>query len=889
MQLKTKGGRAMKGPKIFSLLLPFLILALSADVQAVSPSPELVEKLKREGRFEEVMAQLKAAREEGWWQPSPNPPLRRERKAVQVDTLKAVVLLVDFDDNVSTHRPGEFDTLLFTKGFVYPTGSMRDFYWENSYETFEVMGAAHGWFRMPRSYVSYACTLESCYGRGTYPYNSRGLVEDAINAADPYVNFADYDHDGDGWVDALFVVHAGPGAEQTGQCCHIWSHKSHTSSPMLKDGVYLYDYAMEPETRSIGLVDIGVFCHEFGHVLGILDLYDTDGTSEGLGEWSLMASGSWNDDGRSPAHFDAWCKNTLGFTEVVRLTANQVDFEILQAETTPVSYRLWTSGQWGSEYYLVENRQKTGFDAALPGEGLLIYHVDENMSNNTAEWCPGDPPTPHFKVALEQADGRFQLEGCYGFGMNRGDAGDPYPGSTNMRAFDDTTTPSSRDYYDDATQVAVWNISDPDSAMYANLDIVWSRPCLHLVDTTLDDLLGGDGDGRPEAGETVTLYFAVSNIWLPVGNTSVTVSADTAGIVFTDDYSYLGYVGTGDTLDNASDPMEFEVDSLFPGRPTIFTLHVEGDTGTGTYTFDLEVEIWAGNAVILIVDDAGNYQSYYADALDSLRTIYDIWDAYSKGDPDFSFSDYKYLIWYTGDHRSDVFTSVQVESLMSFLDNGGGLFMTSQDAAEALTNSGDPLDSIFLTDYLHCSLDDGSVMERQAMGVDGDTIGDGWYMYLWGIPSPQNQTSKDALVPDDSADTVLNYAGSGWVRTDLVAALRFQGDYKLVFFGFGFEGMNTAEEFQGQPLARPHVVMQTVLDWFRPFICGDCNADGVVDVGDLICLINYLFTGTSAPEFLCIDDVNCDGVVNSGDVIYLINYLFTATSPPCSDCCSPPW
>jgi hypothetical protein len=482
------------------------------------------------------------------------------------------------------------------------------------------------------------------------------------------------------------------------------------------------------------------------------------------------------------------------------------------------------------------------------------------------------------------------LEGCYG-SPNQGNAGDPFPGYYNKRAFNDTTNPGSRNYYDNSTQVAVWNISDSDSAMYADLDVTWSRPGLSLDEFILDDLLGGDGDGRPEAGETVKLYFTISNIWLPINGTEVTASADTDGIVFTDDYSYLGNIGTGGSANNNSDPMEFEVDPLFPGRPTILTLHVEGSTASGAYAIDLEVEVWAGNAQILIVDDdsgsATDYQSYYTDALDSMRTIYDIWDTEGKGDPDFSFNMYKYLIWYTGDHKTELFTQARVESLMSFLDKGGRLFMTSQDAAEALTNSGDSLDSIFLTDYLHCSLDNGSVMERQAMGVEGDTIGDDWYMYLWGIPSPQNQTSKDALVPDDSADTVLNYAGSGWIRKDLVAGLRFQGDYKLVFFGFGFEGMNTAAEFQGQPLARPHVVMQTVLDWLAApwgYVYGDASGDGIVDIADVMYLINYLFLGGSAPDPMAAGDASGDCTVDTGDVLYLINYLFLGGSPPQEGC-----
>ncbi|MCK4427119.1 MAG: M6 family metalloprotease domain-containing protein, partial [candidate division Zixibacteria bacterium] len=652
------------------------------------------------------------------------------------------------------------------------------------------------------------------------PHNAQKLAEDAVDAADPYVDFSDYDHDGDLWVDGLIIVHAGPGAEETGSVDDIWSHKWQMPSVVWKNGVRLYIFNMDPEIQGGGLAKIGVFGHEFGHTLGAYDLYDYDESSEGVGKWSVMAYGCWNNGGATPAHFDAWHKyKILGFSEVEQLTANQTDVEILQAETSPVAYRLWTSGGGGSQYFLVENRQKTGFDSALPGEGLLIYHVDEGRPNNNGEWCPGDPATLHYKVALEQADGLFQLEGCYG-SPNRGNAGDPFPGSWDKRAFDDTTTPSSRGYDDNSTQVAVWNISDSDSAMYANMDVTWSRPGLYLVDTTFDDLLGGDGDGRPEGGETVKLYFTISNIWLPINDVTVTGSVDTAGITFTDDSSYLGDIGTGGSVNNYSDPMEFEVDSGFPGRPTIFTLHVEGNTTFGIYILDFEVEVWAGDVEILLVDDdsgsVSDYQSYYTDALDSLKQIYDIWDTEGKGDPDFSFNDYKYIIWYTGDHQTGLFTQAQVESLMSFLDNGGGLFLTSQDAVEVLFGSSDPWDTLFLNNYLHVGYD-GNTNEPLVAGVPGDEVGDTLWIKPWGLGGAENQTSKDILVPDSEADMVLVHAEIDWDPTGLVAGTKFQNDYfKVVLFGFGFEALSGGVH-QGHPLSEPHFVMRRVLDWLRGY------------------------------------------------------------------------
>jgi M6 family metalloprotease-like protein len=586
------------------LLIFFLFLISDSALYAVSLSPEVVEKLRKEGKLEEVVRQANLAREKGVWQANPNPPLRLGKGgSLGGDTLKPIVICVDFDDNEHTYEAGKFDTLLFSKGFAFPTGSMRDYYLENSYGKLDVVGGVTGWYRMSHNYSYY---VAHNYGLNSYPPNSQTLAEDAVNAANPYVNFADYDYDGDGWVDALIIVHAGPGAEETGDLDDIWSHKWVMSTVLTKDGVHLHEYNMDPEMHDDGAFnDMGVFGHEFGHILGLPDLYDVDNSSEGLGNWSIMATGSWNNDGRTPAHLDAWCKKKLGFSQVDSLTANQTNVEILQAETSPVSYRLWTSGGGGSEYLLVENRQKTRFDASLPGEGLLIYHVDENKFTNTQEWCPGDPnPSLHYEVALEQADGLFELEKCPGY-KNRGNAGDPFPGSYNKQAFDDTTTPSSRTYAGAKTQVAVWSISSSDSVMHANLDVTWSRPGLYLDEFTLDDSPpGGNGNGRPEGGETVKIYLTISNIWLPITGTAVTGSVDTAaGITFTDDSSYLGNIGTDGSANNYSDSMEFVVDPLFPERLTIFTLHVQGNTIYGTYSHNFNEEFWAGSTDVSDLDE----------------------------------------------------------------------------------------------------------------------------------------------------------------------------------------------------------------------------------------------------------------------------------------------
>ncbi len=814
-----------------------LLLAFCVNAWGVSLSPEVVEKLRREGKLQEWVEKSLDMRARGVWAPNPNPPILKAGKGeAAIDTLKPFVLCIDFSDNPAAHDTGEFSFLLFSQDYALATGSFRDYYIENSYGTLDPNGAVFGWVRVPQTYAYY---VDGDYGTGPYPTNCQRMVQDALNIADPYVNFQQFDHDGDGWIDGLIVVHAGPGAEESGDTADVWSHEWSMASNQVHDGIYMRQYTMNPERHpGGGLIEIGVFCHEFGHFMGAVDLYDYGYDSEGVGKFSVMAAGSWLNGSKTPCHFDAYHKcKILNFVSATWVQSNQTDVEILQAETSPVVYRLAEAGYLGTEYFLVENRQKTGFDSYLPGEGLIIYHVDQNAGGaghpNDNQWCPGGTPSLHYRVALEQADGKWEMEACPGY-SNEGTAADLYPGAYNVRAFDDTTTPSSRGYPDTSTQVAIWNISDSDSVMHANLDVLWSRSCAVLDNFTIDDMGGGDGDGRPEPGETVRIYLTVSNLWLPMTGVTVTASADTEGIVFTTPTSSLGNIGTGGSANNYTNPIVFEMAQGFPGRPTIFTLHLEGNGGS--YQRDFYQEVWAGAAEILLVDAAGGYQSYYTDHLDSLRQIYDVWDAYAKADPDFSLRLYRYVIWYTGDHKTSLFSQAQVDSLISFFDGGGRLFLTSQDAVEILAASGNPSYQELLTDYLHLGYD-GNNSDLLVANQPGDEIGDDMWIYPGGPDSPENQTSKDNLVPDGEADTVLRYAGTWWEPTGRIAATKFQNDfYKAVVFGFGFEGLNVSGSvYYGQQISDPFYVIQTVLNWLKApgptinVMCPDGGEDWLVD------------------------------------------------------------
>jgi immune inhibitor A len=365
--------------------------------------------------------------------------------------VRVAVVLVDFSDKaMAAGAATRFNDLFFSTGTV-PNGSVKEYFADVSGGLIDIQGTVVGPYRMPQTLAAYAGADNGMQG-GTP--NARTLANDAVTAADPHVNFAPYDNDGNGYVDAFIVVHAGRGAEETGAASDIWSHKWVLPAERSVDGAKIYAYLTIPEDAKVG-----VSAHELGHlVFGWPDLYDTDYSSEGIGNWCLMAGGSWGLGGDRPVHPSAWCKATQGWINVITQTTN-ADITITDVKTSRNAYRLWKDGAGGNEYFLVENRQQVGFDASLPGQGLLIWHIDEATAGNSNE--------SHYKVALMQADGLRQLEG----NVNRGDGGDPFPGSTGNASFTDTSTPNSKSYAGATTEVSVTAIPASATAMPVHVTV----------------------------------------------------------------------------------------------------------------------------------------------------------------------------------------------------------------------------------------------------------------------------------------------------------------------------------------------------------------------------------------------------------------------------------
>lgn len=312
-------------------------------------------------------------------------------------TVRVLVIPVEFSDlKFSVPSPKDhFFSMLNTPGYSERggTGSAKDYFEDNMPGwtfTFDVTDPV----TLSQSYTYYGTNDISTPSVITYDANLNRMVSEACKSVDPSVNFKDYDNDGDGQADFIFFYFAGYNEAESGDDNTIWPQVNNISSEGITcDGTRIGMFACASELAGSDLGEssstltsgIGTFCHEFGHFLGLVDLYDTDYGSGGMsqclwGRLSVMDEGNFNNSGRTPPNFCAIDRELAGSANYINVrTGSTVSLSPIGSSGDII--RIPTSNN--GEYFLIENRDNSGWDAYIDGYGMAVYHVDK--SSNIAD------------------------------------------------------------------------------------------------------------------------------------------------------------------------------------------------------------------------------------------------------------------------------------------------------------------------------------------------------------------------------------------------------------------------------------------------------------------------------------------------------------------------
>ncbi len=360
-------------------------------------------------------------------------------------TLKILVVLVQFPDQSASASVSEIEGLF--DGFV-------EFFDEESYGSLNLeVTVLPTWFTASGSMGSYG---------GNYESNIESLIEEAVELADPTVDYSDYDSDGDGIVDGFFVIHAGEADEENGggNGDEIWSHYYSISAKTV-DGVQVIDYETVSEESPQGIMS-----HEFGHYLGLPDFYDTvmdDGSSKGVGDWALMAYGAYTDD----PSFSPWSKKYLGWlNDDTLVEVQEHGYYDLAQDKSLFGVKYYSIPLNTDEYFMIENRHVQDLMKEDEAGGILIWHVDESLIDETGKWngCSStrwecntvNGDASHKMLDLEEADGKEELSGD-----KLGDQEDPWYyscgtfGGCQANIFYYASSPTSEAYTSTSYDVAV--------------------------------------------------------------------------------------------------------------------------------------------------------------------------------------------------------------------------------------------------------------------------------------------------------------------------------------------------------------------------------------------------------------------------------------------------
>ena len=367
------------------------------------------------------------------------------------DSKKGLIILVNFADNTfeRSHDNALYQRIANEENFSYNKfrGSLYDYFKDQSQGLFKLSFDVIGPVTLSKN-LSY-------YGENDNNYldkHSSQMICEAVEQAKNLVSdWKQYDWNDDGKVDLTYVIYAGQGEEAGGEEYTIWSHSSSLSvagaSVTVGDNLIVDEYACSAELNSDKTINgIGHICFAFSNSFGLPYLYDIDYSGgQGMGSWDIMDSGAYNGDGFVPAGYTSYERWSLGWMDPIQLDSENKSITGMKSlQDGGESYVIYNPNN-RNEYFLLENRQKTGWDAGLPGSGMLILHCDYDETAWSNNQVNDDPE--HQRLTWIPADNKYDYELYNGnkYYTDEGMASDTYPHGTNNR-FNKYSEPASKLY-----------------------------------------------------------------------------------------------------------------------------------------------------------------------------------------------------------------------------------------------------------------------------------------------------------------------------------------------------------------------------------------------------------------------------------------------------------
>lgn len=369
---------------------------------------------------------------------------------------KLLVILVQYSDVSFTYTRQQFENMFNQIG--YSTGSVRDYFLANSYGKLDLRSTIVGPYTLPNTRAFYGV-----HSGTQNDVNAKQMIIDACHAADADVDFSVYDNDGNTFVDGVHVIYAGLGEHNGGGDNAIWAHRGKLgNNDLVLDGVKIVDYSCACEKQSsYTMSGIGVHCHEFGHVLGLPDYYDTDyadhGISKTFGTFDIMDAGGYNNNEKTPPLYNAYSKVLLGWATPYIIDTNMLmDITSIPSKDTALIFKINSPNN--GEYFLFENKDFSGWNTYLDASiqnykyltgvnsGILGIHVDGTA--NAYGW--GDNCLNCYSarnsILVMSADGNYNGYEIASSGQweYTNMANMLYPGQSSITSITDSTTTNLR-------------------------------------------------------------------------------------------------------------------------------------------------------------------------------------------------------------------------------------------------------------------------------------------------------------------------------------------------------------------------------------------------------------------------------------------------------------